>query len=274
MVNNSKAFQVAKYAVMMATIFVAMMLDRVISLGLPISTAACVLLVTFSFCYLDNTWLTGIIVGALFGFVSFLKEFIFPSSVAAFPVYVWPLITILPRVAMGAAAFSVYRLMLLITKKMGNAYARQTLSMTVATLIGNAVNTVLFLLALNVCKIVAHMDYTSLLIVIKGVILTNILPEYLISMILAPHIVLGVRRGLKLGVDGNNLKRLAEQEKLENSEQLVADGDAQTPEQRDESAEQNNEVVAQSQTSEVDTGGADSSKEKSDCVSNDATRIK
>ncbi len=269
MVNNTKAFQVAKYAIMMATIFVAMMLDRVISLGLPISTAACVLLVTFSFCYLDNTWLTGVIVGALFGFVSFLKEFIFPSSVAAFPVYVWPLITILPRVAMGAAAFSVYRLMLLITKKMHSVYARQTLSMTVATLIGNAVNTVLFLLALNVCKIVAHMDYTSLLVVIKGVILTNILPEYLISMILAPHIVLGVRRGLKLGVDGNNLKRLAA---LENSEQVVADSDEQTPEQHDETLEQNENVSAQNQTGKADNGGADVAKDNSACDSGDATQ--
>ncbi|MGN1066607.1 MAG: hypothetical protein ACI4QH_02230, partial [Candidatus Fimimonas sp.] len=61
MVNNTKAYQVAKYAIMFATIFVAMMLDRVISLGLPTATAACVLLVTFSFCFLDNRWSTGII---------------------------------------------------------------------------------------------------------------------------------------------------------------------------------------------------------------------
>ncbi len=207
MVNNNKALKLAQYAVMMATIFVAMMLDRVISLGLPISTAACVLLVTFSFCYLDNTWQTGILVGFLFGFVSFLKEFIFPSSVSAFPVYVWPLITILPRVIMGVVAFAVYRLLLLLTRKMKNVYARQTVAITVATLFGNITNTVLFLLTLNLCKMVAHMDYTSLFVVIKGVILTNILPEYLISMILAPHVVIGVRRGLKLGIDGNNLKR-------------------------------------------------------------------
>lgn len=49
-------------------------------------------------------------------------------------------------------------------------------------------------------------EYNSLVFVIKGVLLTNILPEYLISMILAPHIVLGVRRGLKLGLEGNNWK--------------------------------------------------------------------
>lgn len=209
MVNNSKAYQVAKYAIMFATIFVAMMLDRVISLGLPTATAACVLLVTFSFCYLDNRWSTGILSCTLFGFASFLKEFIFPSSVAAFPVYVWPIITVLPRVVMGVVAIAVYKLLLRLTIKMKKPYARQTLCITTATFLGLLTNTVLFLSTLNLCKNIAGMDYTSLLIVIKGVLLTNILPEYLISMILAPHVVLGVRRGLKLGIDGNNGKEIA-----------------------------------------------------------------
>lgn len=213
MVNNSKAYKLTKYAIMTATIFVAMLLDRVISIGLPISTAACVLLVTFSFCYLDNTWLTGILTCTLFGFISFFKEFIFPSSVAAFPVYVWPIITILPRVAMGAVAFGVYRLALLCTRKLRKEYARQTLCITVATFFGNITNTVLFLLTLNVCKDIAGMEYTSLVLVIEGVLLTNILPEYLISMILGSQVVLGVRRGLKLGIDGNNPKRIALAEK-------------------------------------------------------------
>lgn len=211
MVNNTKAYQVAKYAIMFATIFVAMMLDRVISLGLPTATAACVLLVTFSFCFLDNRWSTGIISCGLFGLASMLKEFIFPSSVAAFPVYVWPLITVLPRVAMGFVAFAVYKLMLKFTSKMAKPYARQTLCITVATFFGLATNTVLFLSTLNLCKSIAGMDFTSLLLVVKGVLLTNILPEYLISMILAPHVVLGVRRGLKLGVDGNNGKEIKTQ---------------------------------------------------------------
>ena len=34
-----------------------------------------------------------------------------------------------------------------------------------------------------------------------AVLVTNIIPEYLVSMILVPHVVLGVRRGLKLGVE-------------------------------------------------------------------------
>ena len=212
MVNNSKAFKIAQYAIMFATIFVAMMLDRVISLGLPVSTAAVVILITFSFCFLDNSWATGVLSFTLFGLASFFKEFIWPSSIAAFPVYEWPLVTIVPRLASGVVAFGVYRLLLLITRKMGNVYARQTLAMTFAILIGNATNTVLFLSTLNLFKVINDIDYTPLIVTIKAVIVTNIVPEYLISMILAPHVVLGVRRGLKLGADGNNWKRAREEQ--------------------------------------------------------------
>ena len=207
MVNyNSKAYQVAKYAIMLATISVAMLLDRVISLGLPTSTAAVVILVTFSFCFMENRWLTGVLACGFFGLASFFKEFIFPSSVAVFPVYAWPLITVLTRVACGAVAFGAYRLMLLTTAKMKNKYQRQTVSITIATLVGNITNTVLFLSALNIAKMTVGMEYTSLIVVIKAVIFTNIIPEYLISAILAPHVVLGVRKGLRLGIDGNNWK--------------------------------------------------------------------
>ena len=238
MVNNSKAFRLARYGVTFATIFVAMMLDRVISLGLPVSTAAVVILITFSFCFLDNSWSSGILSFTLFGLASFVKEFIWPSSIAAFPVYEWPLVTVVPRLAAGACAFGVYRLLLFVTRKMTNKYVRQTLAMTVAIFIGNATNTVLFLSTLNLFKVVNNVDYSSLIVTIKAVILTNILPEYLISMILAPHVVLGVRRGLKLGVEGNNwrLEREAEQ-----AEQQRADEECEQFEQMLTNTEQTTE---------------------------------
>ncbi len=214
--NKSKAYRVAVYANMFATIFVAMMLDRLIGIGLPTATAACVLLVTFSFCYLENRWTSGVCACALFGLASFVKEFIFPSSVAAFPVYIWPIITILPRIVMGFVAFAAYRVLLRCTTKLKRMRLRQVLCMSVATFFGLLTNTTLFLTTLNLCKQIAGMDYSSLITTIKVVLYTNILPEYLISMILSPYVVLGVRRGLKLGIDGNNLKRNNTNEKAEN----------------------------------------------------------
>lgn len=212
MVNNSKAYRVAIYANMFATIFVAMMLDRLISIGLPTATAACVLLVTFSFCYLENRWSSGVCACALFGLASFIKEFIFPSSVAAFPVYIWPIITVLPRIVMGFVAFAAYRVLLRCTTKLKKPHTRQVLCMSVATFFGLLTNTTLFLSTLNLCKNIAGMDYDPLIKTIKVVLYTNIIPEYLISMLLCPYVVLGVRRGLKLGVDGNNWKKQSAEE--------------------------------------------------------------
>lgn len=207
MVNN-KAYKLAKYAITFATILVAILLDRVISLGLPTAMAACVLLVTFSFCFLENKWEMGVLACTFFGLASFLKEFFMPSTVSALPIYCWPLVTILPRCAMGVVAFGVYRLLLLATKSVKNRYAGQTFCLTIATFFGLATNTLLFLSALNVAKSATGLDSTSLIATIKLVLVTNIVPEYLISMLLVPHIVLGVRRGLKLGIEGNNGKVL------------------------------------------------------------------
>jgi hypothetical protein len=39
-------------------------------------------------------------------------------------------------------------------------------------------------------------------VLIYGLLATNILPEYLISIIGVPLVVLGVRRGLKIGIEG------------------------------------------------------------------------
>ena len=226
MVNNSKAFKVARYAVMLATIVVAMMLDRAVGMALTaglsqqLSTAAFVLLVTFSFCFLDDSWATALLSWTFFGFASFIKEFILPTSVSYMPVYVWPIITMLPRIASGAVAFGSYKLILRVSSKMSNMRKRQIVAMVVAILLGNVTNTVLFLSTLNLFKMLFDVEYSAVIELIKLAAFTNIVPEYTITILLAPFIVLGVRRGLKLGVDGNNLKR-AQQQKEQNTEEKL-----------------------------------------------------
>lgn len=213
MVNN-KAKQVARYAIMFAIIFVAMMIDKAISI-LPISfsMAACVLLVTLSFCFLDNSWKTGVLSGLFFGIASFLKEFIIPSlSVGqAFPPQYWLLITIPSRVLMSTAAFAAYRLMLVLTRQMQNARRRQIVCLTVGTLVGLVVNTLAFISSLELCRsIYTAVHGVSEATQNKGVfaliyasLVTNIIPEYLISLICVPFVVLGVRRGLHMNITHN-----------------------------------------------------------------------
>ena len=226
MVNNSKAFKVARYAVMLATIIVAMTLDRAVGMALTaglsqqLSTAAMVLLVTFSFCFLDDSWSTALLSWTFFGLASFIKEFIpgMSSSVANLPVYIWPIITMVPRIASGAVAFGSYKLILLISGKISDKRKQQIVAMMVAILLGNVANTVLFLSTLNLFKMAFDIQYSALIELVKLAAYTNIIPEYTITLVLAPFVVLGVRRGLKLGIDGNNWKRAQQEAQQQTTE--------------------------------------------------------
>lgn len=220
MVNNSRAGKVAKYAIVLATIFVAMFLDRAISLGFPVSAATIVLLVTFSFALLENDLGSAIICCSLFGLASFVKEFIpfLQSSVALLPIYVRPVVTLVPRMTMGLVLFGVYRLMLTLTKKMSSARGRQVLSIVVAVFFALVTNTVLFLGLLNLFKTVFNIQHDSIIALIKTGLAINIPVEYLVSMLFVSPVVLGVRRGLKLGVDGNGIKQNKPENQAQNSD--------------------------------------------------------
>ncbi len=203
MVNN-KALKVAKFAIMFATIFVAMMLDRAISI-LPIgfSMAVLALLVTLSFCFLENNWLMAVMSGLFFGLASFLKEFFMPSATLGnvFPPQYWLLVTVPPRVAMTSLAFVIYRLTCKLATKL-SPRKRQTVAIAVASFVGLAVNTLGFLGMLELCRMMYQVQTQGVFALIYALLLTNILPEYVISIVCVPLVTLGVRRGLKLGLEG------------------------------------------------------------------------
>ena len=209
MVSNSRAFQVARYAVMLATILVAVLMDKTITLGWPIAGATVELLVTMSFCFLFNSWLDGFLSTAFMGLSSFIWSFPFANVASQNPA-----ISIVPRLFVGIIAYTVYWLMLLVLKRVKKQTVKQTASIVVATFVGLVANTVLYLSALSLFGD----NYGSLTTLLKGVAIANILPEYLVSLFGVSAVVLGVRHGLKLGLDGNNRKRAIadEQQKTEN----------------------------------------------------------
>lgn len=222
--NNNKAFQVAKYAVMLAIIFVAMMIDKAISIiPIPFSMAVCVLLVTLSFCFLENKWLPAVLSGLFFGLASFIKEFIWGSPLLgqALPPQYWPFVTVPSRVLMTTLAFGAYRLMLFLTKKIDGEKKRQVVCIVTASFVGLVVNTLGFISSVYAAKAVYiavennPIKNDGVFTVIYGILLTNVLPEYLVSLLGVPSIVLGVRHGLKLGVDGNLQSKTLQAENAE-----------------------------------------------------------
>ena len=221
MLNSSRAAKVAKYAIVLATVFVAMFVDRAISLGFPVSAATIVLLVTFSFALLDNELSSAVII----------KEFIpvLQSSVALLPVYVRPVVTFIPRMSMGLVLFGVYRLMLKLTANMSSVRGRQILSIVVAVFFALVTNTLLFLSLLNWFKTLFSIEHDSTMTLIKMGLAINIPVEYCASLLFVAPVVLGVRRGLKLGVDGNGGKRAAKGQSQANvAQEQVSNGDNST----------------------------------------------
>jgi len=158
----------------------------------------------------------------VFGLASWVKAMIFGEAIA-----INPLVSLVPRLFVGISCFAVYRLVLWLVKKCTKEdkflsatkqqrWWRQTGAMTAGIFVGLVVNTVLFLTATNLCKRFLGQEYTGLLAIIKTVLFTNILPEYLISLLAVPQIVLGVRRGLRLGIEADRQKeRVAETQKNE-----------------------------------------------------------
>lgn len=264
MVNNSKALLVARYAIMLATIFVATLIDRTVTMGLPIAGATVELLVTFAFCFLYNSWIDGFLASTFMGLSSFILAFPYGKVASQNP-----LISIVPRLVVSILAFCVYRLILLITKKIKNKYVCQVMAMVIATFVGLLANTVLYMGALSKFT---DLYGGSFILALQAVAVLNCLPEYLVSLICVSPLVLGVRHGLKLGVDGNNLKRLAAQQEPQNSEQPATESDAQETEQSAETSEQNETLSSEIKTDECDNSGADSAKEKSACDSGDSTQ--
>lgn len=198
MVNyNNKAFQVARYAIMLAIIFVATLLDRVITLGLPIAGATVELLVTFALCFLFNSWIDGFVASAFMGLSSFILAFPFAKIASQNP-----LISIIPRLFVSILAFCVYRLILLATKRMSNKVLAQTIAIVPATFVGLITNTILYMGALTLFTDA----YGSLVLALQAVVILNVLPEYLVALVGVAPLVMGVRKGLKLGKDGNNWK--------------------------------------------------------------------
>lgn len=196
MVNN-KALQVARYAIMLAIIFVATLLDRVITIGLPIAGATVELLVTFALCFLFNSWIDGFFASVFMGLSSFILAYPFAKIASQNP-----LISIVPRLFVSIVAFCIYKLILLATHKMRNRAVAQTIAMVPATFFGLITNTILYMGALTLFTDA----YGSLVIALKAVVILNVLPEYLVAFVGVAPLVLGVRKGLKLGIDGNNWK--------------------------------------------------------------------
>ena len=97
---NSKA--IARYAYIIAIILCAYLLDAVISTALPIRIAVCTIVAVLTVCQMFDLK-TAVFASTAFGVISLLMAFLFPNITS--PVFMNPLVSILPRVLIGFTCF-------------------------------------------------------------------------------------------------------------------------------------------------------------------------
>lgn len=128
----------------------------------------------------------GAIVGGIWGGITFVRAFVWPTSPLAAIVFVNPLVSVLPRILIGVVAGYVFRWL---THKMRQQY----LSLGIAGLLGSLTNTFLVLGQIYLfynghSQALYQIDTKAMMPYLLGVIATNGIPEAIIAAIVAPLI--------------------------------------------------------------------------------------
>lgn len=130
--------------------------------------------------------LEGAIIGGVWGIITFIRAFTYPTSVLAPIIFTNPLISVFPRVMIGVVAGLLFYKVL--KDKMN-----ETVAMSISGVIGSLINTILVLgfVYLFVREPYANaigVNVEDLLPAILAVVGTNGVPEAILSGILTPII--------------------------------------------------------------------------------------
>ncbi|MEG1710728.1 MAG: hypothetical protein RR316_02880 [Clostridia bacterium] len=192
--QHSSSKRIATLGIYFAIVIVAFNLDSLLSLLLPIKFAIISIAIVSTLVLLSKNFFEAAIIGAFFGLASLISQWYLPKV----PAFLNPLCSVLPRIFVGLGTFGAYKLMFLIFKKI-TAIKRRYFSAMFAGGSAAIINTVLVMLALSIYK------NDSYLTMIKAILLTNFLPEFIGGMILVPLITLGVSKGAHMTIAGEHL---------------------------------------------------------------------
>ena len=190
--------KIAYFAAVAALLFVARMLDHALTQFLPVNAAIITLAVAFTCLFIRPSFFGSIAVGAIFGVCSLITSVMFPGGFTMY--FVNPLVSVLPRIIVCVVAYFTYKaITLLIKNTVGKIVA-----IAVACALGAVVNTLTVMTMIYLFMIVAN-SYTPYEQVIGLVLTVNTLFEITIPPVITPLLTLGVRRGLKIKDDQDNM---------------------------------------------------------------------
>ena len=139
--------------------------------------------------------LYGGIVGGIWGVITWIRAFVWPTSPLSTIVFVNPLIAILPRILIGIVAGGSFSWL----KK---RLAKQSSAMVLAAILGSLTNTLLvlgqiYLFYRGKSQAMYALNVNELLPYLLGVIATNGLPEAILAGLVSPLIAGPLRKRLK-----------------------------------------------------------------------------
>ncbi|GEP24281.1 MAG: ECF transporter S component [Lentilactobacillus diolivorans] len=130
--------------------------------------------------------LDGAIIGGVWGLVTFIRAFAYPTSPLAAIVFVNPIVSIFPRIMIAVVAGMTY-------KALKNRIAKRSVSVSVAAVLGSLTNTILVLGLIYVfykakAPQLYQINLKDLLPYLLGVVGTNGIPEAIFSGVVTPLI--------------------------------------------------------------------------------------
>lgn len=137
----------------------------------------------------------GAIVGGVWGTITFIRAFVWPTSPIAPIVFVNPLISILPRILIGVVAGYAF----IWAKK---SFHSKIFAASLASVLGSLTNTFLvlgqiYLFYRGQSQVMYGLDTEALMPYLLGLVLTNGIPEALIAAIVSPAVAVPLAKRIK-----------------------------------------------------------------------------
>jgi uncharacterized membrane protein len=194
-----KSRRIAYIATFIALIFIALLLDTAVGSVLPVKPAIFSLPTVFTFALMFGGFWYAVLGGTVFGLLSFARAFITGSI-----PFQNPLIAILPRIIIGLVIYGLYYLG---RKIFAKSKKSEMFAIGFASLIS------VFLHTLIVMTAMFAFDFSDFKGIFMAIISFNFPIELVVTTVLTPFLVLGVRRGLKIKID-EKIKKTDEAESL------------------------------------------------------------
>lgn len=197
--------KIAYYGLCLAMFFTAFFLDALISsIGTPVSFAVLTLPIATTIILLSQDYLDALIIGFLLGFASFIRQFIYPTGSS--PFFIYPHVSILPRILVGIGTYSFFRFIERFTRggKSADTNSKQKMrdivSLSAAVGICGVIAATINTFSVMSMMATVRSDKT-LLGLLQAVLLVNYLPEAIAAAIISPLVVrqVAVNRKLKIG---------------------------------------------------------------------------